>query len=154
DAKNLGVKPTKEVVQMQVGFNSNGAATALIRDCRSQSNPDLQIADPRTGDMRDRTAAEKTETKRALVDEPRQAGCWLASADASKKDKLTKLCRGIDLAQDANWKKVEALGVKVAEAGDDDFETQRDLAACLGSKRAGGVIWRNSDNMICGRTMR
>jgi hypothetical protein len=154
DTKNLGVKATKEIVQMQVGFNSNGAATALIRDCRSQSNPDLEIADPDSGEMRARTAAEKAATKKALVDEPRQAACWLASADASKKDKLTKLCKGKDLSIDANWKPVEALGVKVAEAGDADYETQRDLAACLGSRRAGGVTWRNSDNMICGRTMR
>jgi hypothetical protein len=155
DAKNLGVKADATVVQMQVGFNSNGAATALIRDCRSQSNADLQVADERTGEMRNRTAAEKAATQKALVDEPRQAACWMAAnADASKHDQLMKLCKSVDLSNDANWKKVEAAGVKVSAAGDADYEAQRDLAACLGSKRAGGVIWRNSDNMICGRTMR
>lgn len=134
--ENLGVAVTPTVAGMQVGFNSRGAATALITDCRTNAQP-----------------AKAKE----LLNEERQAACWLASiatTDTAKQGKLKTACRGRNLADEARWKKVVALGVDVAPAASAGYESERELAACLASARSGAVTFRNSDNIICARVTR
>jgi hypothetical protein len=135
DQANLGVKADPTALQMQVGFNSRGAADALIRDCH--------------------TAATGNTVKNVLLDEARQAACYMASVqNPAKKSDLQTACKGKDLSAEASWTAVSALGAKVVAPGDAQYEAQRDLAACLGTRRGKGVTWRNSDNMICGRVIR
>src|SRR5262249_47576585 len=83
------------------------------------------------------------------------AACYAASiATGANKAGLTTACKGKDLSNDANWQAAAALGAKVLAKGDEGYEHERDLAACLGTQRGFGVTWRNSDNMICGRIIR
>ena len=132
DKANLGVSADPSLTVMKVGFNSRGAATALIHDCEANAN-------------------------KAPADEGRQAACheaWEHETDAKKKSQLQTLCRGKNLSTDAAWKKVAALGAKVAVPGDANFDAQHDIAACLRTAAAKGVTWRNSDPMICTRISR
>lgn len=134
--ENLGAAVVPTAAAMQVGFNSRGAATALITDCRTNAQADKA---------------------KDLLNEERQAACWLASVattDATKQGKLKTACRGRNLADEARWSKVKALGVDVAAAGTPAYESERELASCLASARSGGVTFRNSDNIICGRVTR
>jgi hypothetical protein len=148
---NLGVQTDPRALKMQVGFNSRGAADALIRDCHTASTSSSVASD--------------------LSNEARTAACFLASVaatDPAKRDALIKACRGrlqsedvggaeppsVDLSSDSRFKAAADLGVKLAQPGDPGFEHERDLAACLGTARGRGVTWRNSDNMICGRVIR
>jgi hypothetical protein len=132
--ENLGVFTDAQVTVMKGEFNSRGAATALIRDCAKNA-------------------------KGAPPDEARQVACWLATTDREttfeNKKKLRGLCRGKDLGDAARWAKVEKLGAKVVtDEKDKDFERHRDLAACIRTRAAGGVDWRNSDPLICARVTR
>jgi hypothetical protein len=135
DAANLGVAAeTNGVVRMQVGFNSRGAATALFSDCHDAGQP---------------------ANAKDLLNEARQAACWQASVlDPSKKPALESACKGKDLSNDQDWDAAQKLGATVLQEGAPGFDAQKDLAACLGVKRGGGVTWRNSDNMICLRVLR
>ena len=130
DKANLGAKPSEtRVVRMEKGFNSRGAATALIEDCHDGYDQPL--------------------------DEIRQAACYQASlVGGTKGKKLDKLCRGQNLADEARWKKAVALGAKVAVPGDANYEAQRDIAGCVRTHVASPATWRNSDPMICGRVVR
>lgn len=155
--ENLGVKPPVSLTGMQVGFNSRGAATALVVDCYSQASASNPTFDHDTGKFRDKTAAEKTDTQNNLTEELRQAACWQASvANPSKASALKTACRTPrgKLLNSTRWKKAESLGVKVLAAGQPGYDEQRTLAACLGSYRSGAVTWRNSDNIICERVTR
>jgi len=117
-------------VGMAVGFNSRGAATALIVDCAKNAN-------------------------KAPLDEPRQAACYEAFAKGgANASKLKTACRGKVLTDKTKWAAVEKLGAKVAKPGDANYEWQRDVAACLRTKAAKGITWRNSDPMICTRVTR
>ena len=132
DPANLGAAADPELPVMKVGFNSRSAATSLIHDCEHNANG-------------------------APADEARQAACYDAfvhEKDAKKKAQLQTACRGKNLTPDAAFQKVQALGVKVAVPGDANYEFQRDIAACLRTKAAKGVTWRNSDPMICARVSR
>jgi hypothetical protein len=128
--ENLNAKVTdKNMVRMQKGFNSRGAATALIDDCQAGYEQP--------------------------IDEARQAACYEASlAKPANAKKLATACKGKDLSVDANWKKAVALGAKVAVPGDADYEAQRDISACLRTHVASPATWRNSDPQICGRVVR
>lgn len=127
---NLGVKVTdKNIVRMQKRFNSRGAATALIDDCQAGYEQP--------------------------IDELRQAACYMASvANPANAKKLATACKGKDLSNETQWKKAAALGAHVANAGDADYEAQRDIAACLRTHVASPATWRNSDPQICGRVVR
>jgi hypothetical protein len=127
---NMGMKPTEtKIVRMEKGFNSRGAATALVTDCHDAYEQPL--------------------------DEIRQAACYQASlVGGTKAKKLTTLCKGQDLSNEERWKKVVALGAKVAVVGDASYESQRDIAGCLRTHVASPATWRNSDPMICGRVVR
>jgi hypothetical protein len=132
DKANLGVAADPQLTLMKVGFNSRGAATALIHDCEHNANA-------------------------APPDEVRQAACydaWIHEADAGVKKQLETECRGKNLTLDPNWQKVAALGAKVATPADANYDAQHDIAACLRTKAAKGVTWRNSDPMICTRVSR
>lgn len=160
--ENLGTKPSVAATQMQVGFNSRGAATLLVVDCLSNSSSTTPLFDHDTGKFRDKTAPEKDFTQKNLTEELRQASCWKAADDATKAGdtkraaSLKSACRVSrgKLLTDSKWKKIEALGAKVAKTGEPAYEDQHSLAACLGSYRSGAVTWRNSDNIICERVTR
>lgn len=128
--ENLATKADPNIATMHVGFNSRGAATALIGDCSKNAN-----------------AAPK--------DEERQAACWEASIRKPENAaKLKTLCRGKNLNDEKRWASVVKLGAKVAAPGDENYEWQRDRSACLRTAAAQGVTWRNSDPMICTRVTR
>ena len=134
--ENLGAAVVSSAASMQVGFNSRGAATALVTDCRTNAQPDKA---------------------KDLLNEARQAACYAASiatTDTGRQGKLKTACRGRNLGDEARWAKVKALGVDVAAPGSPAYESERDLAACLAAARSGGVTFRNSDNIICGRVTR
>ena len=129
--ENLGVETDPKVAVMARGFNSRGAATALISDCAN-----------------DATSAPK--------DEERQVACFEAAMkNPSNAAELTRICRSkTSLDDEAEWAKVVALGAKVAQPGDENHAWQRDRAACLRTRAAKGLDWRNSDPMICARVSR
>lgn len=130
DKANVGGTTDKRAVQMTKDFNARGAATALVDDCAANAS-------------------------KAPINEARQVACYQASvAIPAKAAQLKKLCRGKDLTSETTWKKVVALGAKVLVATDAGFDAQRDIAGCAAAGRSGGVTWRNSDNMICGRVTR
>lgn len=159
--ENLGAKPAAAVTQMQVGFNSRGAASALVVDCLTQATPEGKL---RSNDfeLRDKTPAEVESIRKNILEEQRQAACWLAAdgqvkaGNQAKADALKKSCRISrgKLLTEAKWKKIEAQGVKIKKAGEAGFDEQQTMAGCMGSYRSGAVTWRNSDNMICERVTR
>lgn len=115
---------------MHVGFNTRGAATDLVQQCAGTTS---------------------------VVNELRQAACWQAGvANPQYASKLRTLCRGKNLADEARWKKAEALGAKVVvDAKDPNFETQHDIAGCISTlKYFPTTAWRNSDPTICARVTR
>lgn len=126
--ENFGTTIAPELVRMKKQFNSRGAATTLIEDCE-KIKPDLN--------------------------EQRQVACYQASLKG-KGEELKKLCRGQDLADDARWAKAEKLGAKLFAEGEEGYEYQQDIIGCLSVGRAahGGLAFRNSDPMICGRVYR
>jgi hypothetical protein len=134
DNLNVATADPKLTV-MKLGANSRGAADALIRDCANNSS-------------------------NAPKNEERQAACYeVALKNKSKISTMKTLCRSKDLKwldDEARWKKVQAQGAKIAAPGDANYEWQRDLIACLrtGHDSIKGVPWRNSDPMICARTVR
>jgi hypothetical protein len=125
-----------KAVKMQDGVNSRGAASQLIHDCQN-------------------IAAVKN------VDAERQAACFMLASKSGQVDKsIADLCRGVDLAKEANWAKVVAKGAKILTEADDAtaFERQKDLTACAATfplaNRGQLVPWRNSDPTICARALR
>jgi hypothetical protein len=132
DPQNLGAAAaTSGVVQMQKQFNSRGAATALIRDCQA--------------------AGDKYPLEQRL----RTAACSQAVArtGATRASELATVCK-TNLMTGPGWARAQELGAKIAEPGSDGYEEQRDIASCMAVAAAGGVMWRNSDPMICARTSR
>lgn len=129
---------------MNVGFNTRGAATALVVDCARNA------AGAANGQTLSATAMAN-----ALKDEARQAACFEASQKIpASAAKFKSACLGKVLADDKVWAPIEKLGARVAKPGEANYETQRDVSACLRSKASGGVTWRNSDPMICTRVTR
>ena len=149
--ENLGAPAAEpKIVQMAGGFNSRGAANALVDTCTTGAADAADIAN------RERVAA-----------------CVIASTAGAPA--LTEVCKK-DLSVDANWAEATALGVKVATAGEAGFEAQRDLTSCMAVGKivkydlkglppapypqvpyilsTVGVPWRNSDPMICSRVSR
>jgi hypothetical protein len=128
---NLGAKiRDAALVQMDKRSNSRQAASTLISHC-AESVPG------------------------APTEEVRQAACFQASLlDAKRGNDLAGVCRGHNLTDEAQWAKARALGAKVLTSNEAGYDAQRDLAACLATKRAGGVTWRSSDELICGRVRR
>ena len=126
-----GRTPEGRVAGMKQGVNSRGAADTLINDCANLAR-----------------SGEQSYAK----DADRQVLCYNAWAKATKpadKAKYESACKGIDLANDGNWKKT---GLKATPLTDADA----DLASCtmvLNAKN-GGVSWRNSDPTICARSYR
>jgi hypothetical protein len=131
DPANLGVAAQQNgIVEMQKGFNSRGAATQLVSDCSRQP-----------------TATEATKRLRL-------AACAQAfAAGGPNAAQLEAKCKNGNVSDAATWSEIEALGAKIAVAGDANFEEQRDMANCM-NVRGNGVAWRNSDPMICGRVGR
>jgi len=128
--ENLGVTTDPNLELMHVGFNSRSAATDLVTQCATPGD---------------------------LTNELRQAACWQAGvANPANASKLKTLCRGRNLADEARWAKVVALGAKVAtDAKDPNFETQHDIAGCVHTiKFFPSTAWRNSDPTICARVTR
>ena len=126
---NLGSKVhDKSIVRMDTGFNSHAAAMALIASC-------------------DGNAATTPD------DEVRQAACFQA-AFGKQGDDLKNLCRGKDLGDKAQWEKAAALGARIRKLGEEDYDAQQDMISCLATKRSGGVTWRKSDSLLCGRVTR
>ena len=134
---------------MYGGFNTRGAATALLQDCANTSG---NLEGGRTGDRQ----------KHAV----RVAACYLAFKNANANgntdlaQKLQTACTSTNktaLADDATWNKVQALDASVKEADGKDqaaFDAERDIAGCVRTPDGGGVPWRNSDPTICTRSMR
>ncbi len=152
EAKNLNVATLTEsetdalskISVMSVGFNTRGAATALVVDCARN------VDGGSNG-----TTLTKEKKAAALLDEARQSACYLAGVRTpAKAASLKTACRAKDLSVAANWASAEKLGAKVAVPGEADYELQRDIAGCLRSKASGSVTWRNSDPMICARVTR
>ena len=152
DVKNLNAPTLAEadidalgkISVMSVGFNTRGAATALVVDCARNASGGSN------GQNFDATKAKTT-----LLDEARQAACMVAGQKTpSKAASLKTACRTKNLADEKLWAAAVKLGARVAVPGDADFEDQRDISACLRSKASGGITWRNSDPMICTRVTR
>jgi hypothetical protein len=126
--------PPETTAQMQVGFNSRGAATTLVVDCMNAGKSDN------------------------FVDAERQTACFQAwkGADEATKKKLMTACKGKDLSKDAAWKKAADLGAKELKPGTPDYEVAEDIAMCTHGLKLGNKIvpWRNSDPTICARAMR
>lgn len=137
DPKNLGAAIDPKAIFMQVGFNSRGAATALIVDCATNATKDLATLQ---------------------LNEQRQAACYFAGVlKPANVAKLKAACRDRDLSttkEAKNWAAAEKLGAKVLQPGEADYERYRDIAACLRTQAAAGITWRNSDPMICTRVTR
>jgi hypothetical protein len=129
DPANLGVAVTSNgVTQMHKGFNARGAATQLMSDCSNAGESNLQA--------RLRVAACFHEYEK----------------NGTNAAQLATACKA-NLAQDANWNAATALGVTIANAGDADYDRQRDISSCMAVKNA-GLAWRNSDPLICSRSAR
>jgi hypothetical protein len=133
--ENLAATADPAMAVMKVGFNSRNAAADLIEKCKTDA--------PLT------------------PNELRQAACYEASkGNADKAADLKKACRGQDLSKDAKWAVAEKLGARVAQLGDQNYEGQRDIAACLRTHKhfcaspTNCTSWRNSDPMICARVTR
>ena len=126
----------RAVTGMYGRFNTRGAATSLLDTCQQAAAGSSVNAD--------RTAACFLASKAAT-----------AAGDAAKAASLTTACTGVNLATDAAWSKVAALGVKLGDpANDAAYQTEKDISACIRTKEGGGVSWRNSDPTICARTLR
>ena len=131
-AENLGVAAESgALMEMQKGFNARGAAVKLIDDC------------------------ERNAGRAQPVEEARMAACQqeIAKGNAYAAT-LENICDDGDLSDGAVWGRVSAMGATILASGDEGYDAQRDLIACLATKRAQGVSWRNSDPMICGRVTR
>lgn len=128
-AENLGVAAGDDgIVQMRRSFNTRSAATGLLRDCRASGAPPVARL--------------------------RMAACYQAyAAGGPNADRLKQLCSAASTISEQNWAEAERLGAKIRNSGEDGFENQRDIAACM-AVRGNGVAWRNSDPMICSRTQR
>jgi hypothetical protein len=131
DEANLGAAAQNQLVEMQVGFNSRGAATALFRDCRTQG---LGAAD--------------------LSARLRTAACYQEySKGGANAAQLKQLCGTGPNVGGTAWTQAQTLGAKVLAAGEEGYDRQQDIAACMGVRQA-GAPWRNSDPMICSRVGR
>jgi hypothetical protein len=130
DPANLGVAAgASGVVQMRKGFNTRGAATQLMSDCKNSG------------------------TSSAVATRLRVSACYQAYARGGENAaQLATICKS-NLSQAANWDQAVALGARLAQNGEPDFEQQRDIASCMAVTQA-GVPWRNSDPLICSRTAR
>ena len=131
--ENLGATVSAANVRMQRDVNSRDAATGLITSCSTMGGNN---------------------------NEARQAACgqaFVAAEDAGDlvlAQQLSDVCRGQDLLDPAIFAEAEALGVAVPVEGDAGFETHREIRACVGTIRGGGLFFRNSDTNICGRAFR
>jgi hypothetical protein len=129
EANLAGAVTQNPVVEMQVGFNSRGAATQLISDCARIGQVGL-------------------ETRLRLT------ACYQKYAEGgANATQLKQICRGTNLGDAAVWARAQALGARVLSEGEPGFELQRDVAGCLAVRNA-GLGWRNSDPMICTRAAR
>jgi hypothetical protein len=146
DPSNLGVPvvtttstgtatPDKAIVEMKIGFNSRGAATQLFSDC------------VRTGtDHSGTSSLDFTKRMRATA-------CYQAFArGGDNAARLKELCKSGNVS-DTAWAEAQTLGAKIVEKGDESYERQQDITACMGVRGAGSP-WRNSDPMICARVGR
>jgi len=136
----LSSAPDPALVQMQVGFNSRGAADQLIKDCQ-EAGASMSDADWKTAE--------------------RQVACVRAAKVAEDAGPIEAACK-TDLSKDANWRKALAAGVKeLAETTEPEFKSQdatADVVACTAAYKlseSGAIVsWRNSDPMICQRVLR
>jgi hypothetical protein len=155
---NLGVAVDEKLAVMNEGFNSRGAADALITTCRDTSK--ATPLDDKAADVR---IAAAFQAFQAGGPNAQQIATLAKAASACTKDgggNVTHCDSG--LADDATWAKLTDLGVKVAAQGDQNYERQRDIAACTRVDaevpgqpgQTNGVPWRNSDPNICGRVSR
>lgn len=128
--ENFGVAFDPALVRMKDSVNSRNAATTLVVDAMN---------------------AEKS------LNDERQAACFQAAQKNKKKAaSLKKACRGIDLANEANWAKVTKLGAKIPAMKDATYEDHKNLVSCLAVDRlaSGGVQWRSSDPRIAEKVFR
>jgi hypothetical protein len=154
---NLGVAVDPKLAVMNEGFNSRGAADALITTCRDTSK--ATPLDDKAADVRLAAAFQAFQAGGANAQQIASLAKG-ASQCTQEQGNITHCDEG--LADDATWAKLTALGVKVAAQGDPSYERQRDIAACTrvdaevpGSPgQTNGVPWRNSDPNICGRVSR
>ena len=128
--ENLGVAAAANgIVQMQVGFNSRGAATQLFKDCARNAT------------------ASNLETRL------RTTAVYQAFAKGGPNAaRLREIGRG-NLSVQSAWDEAKSLGAEVVEKGHPDYELQQDITACM-AVRGAGAPWRNSDPMICARVGR
>ena len=155
--ENLGVAVDQKLAVMNESFNSRGAADALITTCRDTSKK--TPLDDKASDVRLAAAFQAFQAGGANAQQIATLAKG-ASACKQKGGNITHCDSG--LADDATWAKLTALGVKVAAKGDENFERQRDIAACVRvdaevpgqAGQTNGVPWRNSDPNICGRVAR
>lgn len=124
------------VSTMQIGFNSRGAAVALISDCEDSGKYD------------------------SMVNSERQVACFKAwkAATPENKRKLRQACLESNLEDPTQWQAVLDLnlGVKDLDPGSAEYDIEKDVAACTHGLTLGSriVSWRNSDPTICARAMR
>jgi hypothetical protein len=153
--ENLGVQVDPKVAIMSLGFNSRGAADELITTCRDTAKK--TPLDDKSSDVRLAAAFQAVQAGGANADQitalaKQTSGCKMDGGN------VTSCLAG--LADEANYAKLTALGVKIAQPGDPNYERQRDIAACLrvdaevAPGQTNGVPWRNSDPNICGRVSR
>src|SRR5262249_13541960 len=130
----LGATPDGPIVRQDRRVNSRAAATELVHTCR--------LAAP------------------VRQNERRQAACYQKWKKHTTFEAKCNPSGG--LGDDTNWAAVKAGTNNGFAAGDDPVddvpadqaENQNDIAACIVTLRGGGVSWRNSDPMICGRVER
>jgi hypothetical protein len=154
--ENLGVTVDSKLAIMNLGFNSRGAADALIETCRdtAKSTP----LDDKSADVRLAAAFQAVQAGGEHAQEITNLAKTASGCSKDSGGNITK-CKA-DLSQEATFAKITALGVKVAQPGDANYERQRDIAACLrvdaevSPGQTNGVPWRNSDPNICGRVSR
>jgi hypothetical protein len=136
----LSTPPAPRLVQMQVGFNTRGAADQLILDCQTKAESLTQ--------QEWQTAERVVACLRA----------WKASPSDEKRTECER-----DLSDDATWTDVKTkVGAKeLADSPDpglEDADATRDIVACtvpIDFAKDGTIVgWRNSDPMICQRVIR
>jgi hypothetical protein len=130
--ENANAPISKDLIRMKGQFNSRGAATTLVVDAMNAPKD---------------------------VNDERQAACFLASTDpanSANAEKLRTACRGQDLSNKTAWSKVTKLGVKIPTTKAANYQTYKDLVACMAvdNLEHGGVDWRMSDPHIAQVTVR
>ncbi len=146
--KNLSIA-SEEIeplaIKMQLRANQRTDATLLLQDCVHAT----------TGTP-SRHPGQADRSPLSLLNERRQAACYQASTrPGAAKAALKAACLGKDLSNEANWAVATALNAVVQDNPTHrDYDHQSDIAACLATRVAAGVTFRNSDPMICARAFR